>query len=194
VKSLIQVLLLLAAILTLASTAISDDAYIVVVGGGQKIAFPGGTSSFADEVSSFKPGEPPPEPDFCRPDSALGTPNYNRKKDGSKFTSLGKGGVLELEFTDNRLVDVEGDDLYIFEIGPTVEGTIIEISENGEHWISVGTVEGNTASLDIGPHVKSEQQFRFVRLTDDPTTGNHRGRTAGADIDAVGAIGSVPAP
>ena len=157
----------------------------------EPIKFPGGDSSYADAVVSFQPGDPPAEADFCRPESALGAPNYNKQKDGTKFLSLGKGGVVELEFVDNRLVDIEGHDLYIFEIGPTVEGTLVEISENGKDWIKIGAVEGNISSLDIGPHTKPGQQFRFVRLTDDPTNGNHHGRTAGADIDAVGAIGSV---
>jgi hypothetical protein len=159
---------------------------------GQTVFFPHGTASFADQVVTFQPGTPPAEADFSVPFSALGPPDYDKKKDGTKFVSLGKGGILVVEFVDNRLVDVEGDDLYIFEIGPTVEGTTVAISVDGETWFEVGKVQGSTSSVDIKPFSKPGQQFRFVRLTDDPTEGNHRGRTAGADIDAIGAIGSVP--
>lgn len=158
------------------------------------LTFPHGAASFADRVVNFTPGDPPAEPDFCQPESTLGVRNYTYQKDAKKFTSFGKGGEIILEFVDNRLVDVSGDDLYIFEIGPTVEAMFIAISTDGKEWVSVGRISGDDAGIDIGPFVKSGQQFRFVRLKDDPDDGRHSGRTGGADLDAVGALGSVPAP
>ncbi|MGM0631626.1 MAG: hypothetical protein ACQETO_00470, partial [Pseudomonadota bacterium] len=35
----------------------------------------------------------------------------------------GHGGELVVHFTDNRLIDVAGSDLYVFEVGPDVEAT-----------------------------------------------------------------------
>ena len=49
-----------------------------------------------------------------------------------------------LEFVDNRLVDVEGDDLYIFEIGPVVEATSLAVSIDGEQWYELGRIAENT--------------------------------------------------
>ena len=162
--------------------------------GGKLLSFPHGVASFADRLVRFIPGSPPAEPDFCDGESAVGPRNYTYQKDGKKFTSFGKGGIIVLEFTDNRLVDIEGDDLYVFEIGPTVEAMYVAISEDGQNWISVGRVAGNKASLDIAPYVKPGQKFRYIGLTDDPEDGRHSGRTGGADLDAVGAFGSVPFP
>lgn len=158
------------------------------------LTFTHGKASFADRVVRFTPGNPPAELDFCRAESTLGVRNYTYQKDPKKFTSFGKGGEIILEFVDNRLVDIEGDDLYIFEIGPTVEAMFISISEDGDQWIPIGRISGDDAGLDIGPYVKPGRQFRFVRLRDDPDDGRHSGRTGGADLDAVGALGSVPAP
>lgn len=157
---------------------------------GDVITFPHGAASFADKVVNFQPGTPLPKKSALESTSALGVPDF---KNDRGYVSLGKGGVVTLEFVDNRLVDVDGNDLYIFEVGPDVEAMSVEISEDGNSWISVGRVEGSTAYVDIGPYVTKDQVFRFVRLTDDPNEGGHGGGTPGADLDAVGAIGSVNA-
>ncbi|MFN3313101.1 MAG: OmpA family protein, partial [Hyphomonas sp.] len=104
------------------------------------------------------------------------------------FISLGCHGVLVTQFTDNALVDVDGVDLYIFEVGPMVEKTELAISSDGENWIDVGVIEGARADVDIGPFVNKGDRFYFVRLTNasDACGGNH----SGADIDAIAAVGA----
>ncbi|MFA5507093.1 MAG: hypothetical protein WC423_16810 [Vulcanimicrobiota bacterium] len=161
--------------------------------GSDIIVFPNGAASFADRVVTFQPGAPQPAEEFRQPDGALGVPDF-QQTDGATYVSLGRAGVLTLEFVDNRLVDIPGNDLYIFEAGPDIESTFVEISEDGATWIEVGKIQGSTAYIDIGPKTRPGQQFRFVRLKDDPSQGGHSGQTPGADIDAVGAIGSVAAP
>lgn len=158
--------------------------------GNDVITFPNGDASWADRVFSFGPGNPAAAPDYAVPEQALGRPDVP-ENGGKASTSLGRGGSIVLEFVDNRLIDVEGYDLYIFEVGPEVEDTLVEISEDGTSWIEVGTVTGSTSYVDIGPVTQPGQQFRFVRLTDDPNEGGRSGRYVGADIDAIGAIGSV---
>src|SRR5690606_27471548 len=64
-----------------------------------------------------------------------------------------------------------------------------EISKDNINWIDIGKISGGTSSVDIGPHVSSGDQFKFVRLTD--LRDNPSGVTAGADIDAVAAINNV---
>jgi hypothetical protein len=81
----------------------------------------------------------------------------------------------------------------VFEIGPDVEDTFVDISTDGLVWNSVGKVFGSTAGVDIdafGFGVASK--FSYVRLTDDTNEGDQNGATVGADIDAVGAISTVP--
>ena len=115
----------------------------------------------------------------------------------AEYASLGDGGSITLEFVDNRLTG-SGDsnaDLWVFEIGPDVEDTFVEISTNGVTWSAVGKVLGSTRGVDIDAFgFTQSDQFRFVRLTDDTAEGAQSGGTVGADIDALGAISSVAAP
>lgn len=83
----------------------------------------------------------------------------------------------------------------MFEVGPDIEDTFIEISSDGSTWHAVGKVFGSTAGIDIDAFgFDSSELFRFVRLTDDADEGGRTGATAGADIDAVGAISSIATP
>src|ERR1051325_11020016 len=153
------------------------------------VHFPLGDRSFADEVVSFEMGTPAPKPVIARnPESALGPPDNNDKRH-TGFVTLGCGGVLTLRFTDNVLVDLPGPDLWVFEVGPAVEPTEVEISRDGVTWIDAGKVHGGTAGIDIGPKIQPGDSFTYVRLTD--LKKDCGGQRPGADIDAVGAIGGA---
>ena len=161
---------------------------------GSKFVFPSGEISWADAVVSFTPGNP----DSKRsgdPNAALGGPDYqgtDEAEDEATYVSLGHGGELVLEFTDNAFLDGEGPDLAIFEIGPEVEPILIAISEDGTNWIvDAGRVEGATCSLDIAPFVKAGQSFRFIKLMDAKAGKSNDSDWPGADVDAVGAINTV---
>ncbi len=175
------------------------------------VTFPQGDISFADEVVSFTLGGGGVTEQHQNPNNALGPPDYNNVPNcepsvsnpagNCTFVSLGSGGELVLRFTNNALTGSGDDspDLWIFEVGPLVEPTLVDVSKNGSDWFNVGSVEGATAGIDLdafgfGP----SDLFFFVRLTDICTGSACTGRTAGADIDAVGAIStvavSVPAP
>lgn len=162
-----------------------------VINDEKHIFLPLGNMSFADSVVSYIPGIPAPLPNFTNPKRALGEPDYNYYKDDS-YVSLGCKGQLTLQFISNGFIDIEGDDLYFFEIGPSVESFSVEISTDGKDWIYIGTVPGSTCSIDISQaqRVRTENNvYYFVRLTD---LGDFcRGPTPGADIDAVGVIGGV---
>jgi hypothetical protein len=83
--------------------------------------------------------------------------------------------------------------LWIYEVGPDVEDTFVEISRNGTTWFNVGKVFGATSGIDIDAYgFGTTDFFSFVRLTDDTNEGAQTGDTVGADIDAVGAISSAP--
>ncbi len=156
-------------------------------------AYPLGDLSFADRVVYYAPG-PDVGPPHDDPSKALGPPNIPTTIYSS--VSLGQDGILILEFVDNLLVDQDdfenGLDLFIFESGGAVENFQVEISEDGVSWIDLGVVSGQPTGIDIKPFVNPGAQFRFVRLTDAPP--NQSGYPYGqADINAVGAIGSIPA-
>ena len=151
---------------------------------GNVVFLPLGKISFADRVVSHNPGFP--KGGFSQ--GSLGEPDLPKDlgKFDARFCSIGIGGVLVLEFTDNALTDVNGPDLFIFEIGK-VEPTVLEISKDGTEWIHVGEIEGGTAMVDIHEFVKPGETFTFVRLTDLMTESG----IPGADVDAVAAIGGA---
>lgn len=153
---------------------------------GNTITFEVGKAAFADSVTSFSPGDPMSAQDATQGTLALGLPDYERGEGISTAITLGCGGVLQVQFTDNVLVDRPGPDLHVFEVGPDVEPTYVSVSTDGQTWNEVGQIEGGTASVDIASVANDGDVFRFVQLTDDgeDCSGNY----PGADIDAVGAI------
>jgi OmpA-OmpF porin, OOP family len=160
---------------------------------GRAVTFPLGDASFADDAVSFKSGTPPVrDPRWADPTLTLGVPAFTGRPAAERKVpttlTLGCGGELVLRFADNALVDVDGPDLYVFEVGPAIEPTHLAISTDGERWTDVGDIRGGTAMVDIAPVATKGQSFRFVRLTDLKRACG--GATPGADIDAVGAIGS----
>jgi OOP family OmpA-OmpF porin len=155
-------------------------------GRGGKVLLPQGDISFADEVVSFTVGDPEPIAGYMNPKQALGPPNW--KGDTSGFVTLGCGGVLVLKFTDNALVNIDGPDLFVFEVGKYIEPTMLSISKDGKKWIEVGEIQGGTAAVDIGDSVKTGEKFNYIKLTD--LKSECGGMWPGADIDAVAAIGT----
>ena len=163
---------------------------------GNRLTFPQGEISWADAVVSFTPGNPAAGRS-TDPKAALGKPDYqgtDDAQDEATYVSIGDGGELVLEFRDNVLVDGDGQDLAIFEIGPEVEPMLIAISEDGTDWsLEVGRVEGATCTIDIAPYVEPGQRFRFVKLMDAAAGKSNDSEWPGADINAVGAINTLPA-
>ncbi len=156
-------------------------------GHGGKVYFPLGDISFADEVISFKKGNPSASEKDSNPKEALGIPNYDDDKD-KNYVTLGCGGTLILRFGDNTLVDVKGPDLYVFEIGPDIEPTSLSISKDGKSWLEIGRISGGKATVDIVEYVDADEVFHYVKLTDLKSVCGSA--YPGSDIDAVGAIGS----
>ena len=146
--------------------------------------FPLGDRSFADQVVGFGPGTDTEFP-YDNPQAAIGPED----ECGENAVALGFGGTLTVKFTDNYLIDVDGDDLYVFECGPAVEPFQVEISKDGSDWIDLGTVTGQPTSLDIHDVVAPGDKFSYVRITDANAEGSGR-PFGGADITAVGAIGA----
>lgn len=145
-----------------------------------------GAQAFVSRVVEFTVGDPAPIEEYSNPETVLGEPDYDT---WTGFLSLGGAGQLILEFEEVYLVDGPGEDLQVFEVGPSVEAIAIEISKDGKKWISIGEISGGTASVDIGPFVSPGDQFSYVKLIDLYT--NSSGDSPGADIDAVVAINAV---
>lgn len=169
---------------TLVSSQIQGKKY--PDGHGGEIFLPQGDISFADEVVDFKRGEPDAVSEAC--DSTLSLSVADFEGLATNFTSLGCGGTLTLRFTDNALINIEGPDLYVFEVGKYIETTQLYVSKDAKNWINVGVISGGVSSVDIGDSVKQGEVFHYVKLED--LKFDCTGSWPGADIDAVAAIGS----
>ncbi|WP_400080503.1 OmpA family protein [Winogradskyella sp. R77965] len=161
-----------------------DDVGISYVGNrGKTVYLPLGPLSFADEIINVD------HPKLLTQEvkNVLGEPDVIETfDDATGIYSLGLGGSLTIRFTDNALVDVNGPDLYLFEIGQ-LEPTDLEISKDGKSWIKIGKIDGGVAEVDIAPFVKPNELFYYVRFTDL----KEKSGIPGADVDAVAAIGSA---
>ncbi len=156
---------------------------------GSTVYIPLGKISFADEIISFKLGTPRPFKKFRDSSQALHEPNYKRYEDPD-FVSSGCGGEIVLKFTNNGFMNLKGDDLYIFEVGPSKEPSLIEISTDGEYWIFAGETQGGKSSIDLEKaDVDDKTIFHYIKITDLRSVCHSK--TAGVDIDAVAAINSV---
>jgi outer membrane protein OmpA-like peptidoglycan-associated protein len=156
-------------------------------GRGGEIRLRLGDLSFADEVVSFHKGDPSAADQHSIPEETLGSPNYDASVD-DEYLTLGCGGELVIRFTDNALGDVDGPDIFVFEIGPAVEQTSVAISKDGRTWTQVGRISGGVAALDIRGAANPFDTYSFLKLTDDRT--GCFGEWPGADIDAIAAVGA----
>ncbi len=153
------------------------------------VTLPQGERSFVDVVVEHVRGTGRIEESARYPRAALHAPDYSGDVDDGSFLSLGCDGSLTLQFTDNALIDVEGADLYVFEVGPNVEAMRLAISTDGNSWMELGEISGGRAEVDIAGRGAPDRSYRYVRLTDDGIDCGTR--FAGSDIDAVAAIGST---
>jgi OOP family OmpA-OmpF porin len=158
-------------------------------GHGGIVNLPQGDISFADTVISYKAGNPAPIKHNSNSHDAIGVPDF-RADSISGFVSLGVGGELVLAFTNNALINIPGNDLYVFETGRYIEETYLYVSKDGKKWIYVGKINGGNALVDIGDSTKPSDMFRYIKLI-DAKTKTHDSMWPGADIDAVAAIGSA---
>ena len=156
-----------------------------------QVFIPLGNVSFADTIIDFKEGNPKASPEYSDPLAAIGEPDYQKYLDQS-YVSLGCQGQITAVFKDNGFIDIEGPDLYFFEIGPSIEAFKVEISSDNINWINIGKVDGGTSAIDIArARIPKEEEsiYYYVRITDLASFCS--GPTAGADIDAIGTVGAV---
>lgn len=155
----------------------------------KSIYFPLGKISFADKLVEYKVGNPAPIKKYRDSTQVLNEPDYTNYHTAN-FASLGCGGVIVVEFSDNGFMNLPGKDLYIFEVGPSREAAKIEISQNGEDWIYAGRIAGGKSSIDLSDEgIDEDTVFYYLKITD--LKDLCRSISAGADIDAIGAINSV---
>ncbi len=133
---------------------------------------------------------------------------------GNTYLSLGEKGFICLGFLDNLLVNSGNTDpdLWIFEVGPAVESSQIDlrpfdevskmmlesngiIDADGDGYYPFGIVAGSTSSIDIDQIASgfsfAELKFDAVKITDLFGDCEALVTTPGSDIDAVCALSSI---
>lgn len=215
----------LSAPLSLTMAGLTTATLLINATSAQAQAAPIDEKAFADEVVSYERGTSKNWDSFFKnadsseqwqvydPTSALGRNNWTSEMTSSGSlgqwnkdigVSLGNGGALTLEFTDNFLTG-SGDassDLWIYEIGGVAEKTFVEISMDGLSWFDVGQAKRTDSGQDSGVGIdidgvlnanedlSYDSLFSFVRVTD--RGGNkYKNFKAGVDIDAIAALSFV---
>lgn len=161
---------------------------------GRIVTPPADRAAYATELVAFEPGNPRAIIEGSNPREALGLPDYTtNNRQPSHAVSLGAGGSITLKLVGDPLMDVDGPDLFVFEVALSREPIAVEISPDGQSWTSVGNVPGGACAVDIGPYVKPGDAFHYVRLRDVFDSGDSEA-FPGADIDAIAAVRSTPRP
>lgn len=172
---------------------------------------------WADRVVRFSPGPGAGFGQDLFPQVVLGAPSGGGEAQGSlDVLSLGKLGVLELEFIDLVAIDGPGVDLLVFENGFAgfFETGAVEVSEDGVDWrafpcgldagpsrcAGLHPVSANP-SLGISgtdPAVAGGEGYdlaevgltraRFVRITDSGANRFYGPPGGGFDLDAVAVV------
>jgi len=162
------------------------------------ITFPHGDAAFADRVVDYVAASCVRDA-YDDPEEALGPPDAycggcegcdgcdtNAVSLGFRLSVIDNRGYLVLEFVDNVLMDVPGDDLFIYNTNHNPAR--VEISSDGYSFIFVGEIVGYPGGIDIAPYANADDTFRYVRLSDVPADEDHSD-CPGPSIDAVGAMG-----
>jgi len=159
---------------------------------GKSVYVSCGERAFANECVGRTAGVPGPKAGSGTDPAGALKRDYNGAKDTGYYT-LGCRGSITLRFSQIYLVDGPGADLYIFEVGPDVEGTKLEIKTENGPWIPVGEIGGGAVQVDIHDALASRgllnQRFSQVKLTD--LGQKCAGNWPGADIDAIAALHCV---
>ena len=151
---------------------------------GNKVIIPGGAISCAVRVVSFTQGNPwTSDPFAMEPNLILGEPDRDKARNSeTNAITLDAGGVIVIEF-GVYFTDGTGNDIYVFEVGPDVEPTKVEVSADLQTWIYVGDADGSLSGVDFAGKIPAGGKYKYVRLTDLRTFPT--GTWPGADVDAV---------
>jgi len=187
-KKIFALLLAMVMCFTINTAVLAED-YVFTDRNGKQQVVPDGEYSFATRVVEFVHGNPWTKAEARQQTEAvLGETDQNSDNEAHSLT-LGAGGVLTVEF-NIQITDGEGDDLYVFEQGPQMEDTKVEVRSDLVTGHEVGVTKGSTAGVDIKGKVPEGQSFRYVRLTDmkEYPSGDY----PGAEIDAIAGLNVKP--
>ena len=163
------------------------DAGLLLDGGSSVDAGPPPPDPWADRVVRVMPGVGAGFGQDRFPQVVLGPPEGGGESSGSlDVLSLGREGVIELEFTDLVAVDGPGVDLLVFEnpFGTFFETGSVAVSDDGVDWrefpCASGDVDGGFPGC-AGAHVVFGNPAMGISATDPSVAGGD-----GFDLAQVG--------
>ena len=139
---------------------------------------------WADRVVLFTPGPGAGFGQNLLPGVVLGPPSGAGDSSGSlDVLTLGKGGVIVLEFLDLMAIDGPGVDLLVFENGFTgfFETGVVAVSEDGVDWRSFPCAADAGMAGCAGAHAVYANPARGISGTDPAVAGGD-----GFDLAQVG--------
>lgn len=151
--------------------------------------FEHGEVSFADQIVQFEEGTGSGFESQAL--DALDEPDSQGVQLGEADSRQTEPAILTVLFRDNRLTDVSGEDLYIFQMNPDADPVRVEISADGDTFYDIGRIQGADGAIDIAnSDAPIDESYRYVRLRYDLSTRVGNEDPIPPQIDAVGAIGS----
>src|SRR5437016_9312750 len=164
------------------------------------LAAPAAAERFADRVVGYTIGTGGGAREADLPRVVLGGPRGAGAFQGSMDTfSLGLGGSIVLEFTDNVVVNGPGPDFTVFENPFLVRGTTtgvplaepgtVSVSADGEHWVTF------PCALDAPPYYPGcAGVYPVFATADDPAAALVPSTTPIADLVGVPFADFTPPP
>lgn len=105
-------------------------------------------------------------------------------EEDNRFISLPKGSFLVLKFTDNFIIDGEGPDLFLKEIGANGERASVYVSNDGKQFTFLGFAkDDSTTALDLA-HINYKQPVQYVKIIGLDNFGG----SPGFDLECVYAL------
>jgi len=152
------------------------------------------TSVIAYSQGTLKNNNPITDPNRTDPNKALGPADWISGT-GTNFYSLGKNGTITLKF-NTLVLDKPGDDLSFHEAtngrpGYPLESALVEVSQNGATWQSLGNVGSEPGGDGVEYKDISSTGWpsvSYVRLTDNTNFTPHASNADGYDLDAVDGV------
>lgn len=105
-------------------------------------------------------------------------------EEDNQFISLPKGSYLVLQFTDNFVIDGEGADIFLKEIGPSGERASVWVSDDGVSFTYLGVArDDSVTALDLQT-ISYKKPVRFIKIIGMDNNGG----SPGFDLECVYAL------
>ncbi len=105
-------------------------------------------------------------------------------EEDNRFISLPKGSYLVLKFTDNFIIDGEGPDIFLKEIGASGERASVYVSSDGINFSYLGIArDDSTTALDLAS-INYKQPVYYVKIVGLDNFGG----SPGFDLECVYAL------